>query len=203
MFMERLTELYSQGGSVMFAITGVSILAWYLAVQTWWRACRQRTWLDRFQASALRESGEDTLGSTTRVGRFDILAFEAEVQRLEYGLSIVGILATELPLLGLLGTVVGMLVSFEVIQIHGTAQPRLLARGVGQALLTTQAGLWTALPILFFHHIMSNQVQSLRSRIEVLIRACKSVDRHGHSRAEVQSRKDQILQQAECKIAGG
>ena len=80
-------------------------------------------------------------------------------------------MAAILPWLGLLGTVLGMLASFDVIQIHGTGQPRLLARGIGQALMTTQAGLWTAVPVLFFHHILRERVRLLRSEIDLLAHA--------------------------------
>ena len=64
-----------------------------------------------------------------------------------------------------------MLASFEVIQIHGTGQPRLLAGGIGQALMTTQAGLLTAVPVLFFHHVIRNRVRLIRNEMEILSHA--------------------------------
>jgi biopolymer transport protein ExbB len=60
-----------------------------------------------------------------------------------------------------------MLLSFEVIQVHGTSQPRLLAGGIGQALITTQAGLWTAVPVLFFQHIIRRRVRLIRNETDV------------------------------------
>ena len=65
----------------------------------------------------------------------------------------------------------GMLASFEVIQLHGTGQPRLLAGGIGQALITTQAGLLTAVPVLFFHHVIRNRVRSIQNETEMLSHA--------------------------------
>lgn len=59
-----------------------------------------------------------------------------------------------LPLLGLLGTVTGMLTTFEVIQSHGTGEPRLLAGGIREALITTEAGLIMALPLLIVHQTL-------------------------------------------------
>ena len=82
-----------------------------------------------------------------------------------------------MPLLGLLGTVLGMLLSFEVIQIYGTSQPRLLAGGIGQALITTQAGLWTAVPVFFFHHILRRRVRLIRNETEVMFHVMQT--RHG------------------------
>jgi biopolymer transport protein ExbB/TolQ len=79
----------------------------------------------------------------------------------------VGTFAAVLPLLGLLGTVLGMLLSFEVIQVYGTSQPRLLAGGIGQALITTQAGLWTAVPVFFFHHIIRRRVRLIHNETDV------------------------------------
>jgi biopolymer transport protein ExbB/TolQ len=96
-----------------------------------------------------------------------------------------------------------MLVSFEVLQIHGTAQPRLLAQGVGEALLTTEAGLWTALPILFFHHITSHQVQRLRKKIEALSRTESVADPHADRCTGTESQSGRRPAVIECEIAGG
>jgi biopolymer transport protein ExbB len=101
---------------------------------------------------------------------------EAQAARLEHAVWIVGALAMILPLLGLLGTVLGMLASFEVIQVHGTGQPRLLAGGIGQALITTQAGLLTAVPILFFHHVIRNRTRLIHNEMEVLSHAGRTGD---------------------------
>jgi biopolymer transport protein ExbB len=153
--MELLTELFRHGGPVMLCIAGASLLAWTLALRAWWQS--------RCHLAAI-ERAKGELAANARA-RF---VAEAEAVRLEHTVWIVGALAMVLPLLGLLGTVLGMLASFEVIQIHGTGQPRLLAGGIGQALLTTQAGLLTAVPVLFFHHIIRDRVRLIRHETEML-----------------------------------
>lgn len=153
--MEVLIELFRHGGVVMFCIAGASLLAWTLALQAWWRS--------RHHLAAIEGAKHDPTADVR--ARFVV---EAEAGRLEHTVWVVGVLATILPLLGLLGTVLGMLASFEVIQIHGTGQPRLLAGGIGQALLTTQAGLLTAVPVLFFHHILRDRVRLIRHETEML-----------------------------------
>ena len=97
---------------------------------------------------------------------------ESETVRLNRTLRLIGMLAA---VLGLLGTVLGMLVSFEVIQLHGTSQPRLLAGGIGQALMTTQAGLWTAVPVLFFHHIIRSRLRLISNEMEIVSHILQTV----------------------------
>jgi biopolymer transport protein ExbB/TolQ len=150
-----LTDLFTEGGVVMLCIAAASALAWYLALRIWWRARCHLIAIERIEPGAAPSDWP---------GRF---VAETQATRLEHTLWVLGVLAVILPLLGLLGTVLGMLASFDVIQIHGTGQPRLLARGIGQALMTTQAGLWTAVPVLFFHHILRDRVRLLRSEIEI------------------------------------
>jgi biopolymer transport protein ExbB len=84
-------------------------------------------------------------------------------------MNLIGTLANVLPLLGLLGTVLGMLMSFEVIQSYGRSQPQLLTGGISQALITTQAGLWTAVPVFFFHHIIHRKMRLIRDETEILL----------------------------------
>jgi len=139
----------------MFCIAGVSLVAWTLALQTLWRSREHLLTIQRMK--------DDLLANP----RARFIA-KAETTRLERTVWAVAALGTVLPLLGLLGTVLGMLASFEVIQIHGTGQPRLLAGGIGQALLTTQAGLLTAVPVLFFHHIIRDRVRLIRQETEIL-----------------------------------
>ena len=176
--MARLAELFVSGGPVMFFIAVVSILAWYLAVRTWVQTVSILKRVRQISILPLHiPPSRSSTGSAHRLsgflpgfGNYQLfsLALESQTARLKSSLWLVGTLALILPLLGLLGTVLGMLVSFEVIQVHGTGQPRLLAGGISQALITTQAGLWTAVPVLFFHHITSSRVRLIRNEMEVL-----------------------------------
>ena len=174
MFMKSLTDLFSHGGPVMVFIGGASVLAWFLALRTWWRTRCHLIDIEQIKLHlTCASSADSTNQGGAGTGNLGARRFVAEIQatRLEHTLWVLGALAVILPLLGLLGTVLGMLASFDVIQIHGTGQPRLLAQGIGQALMTTQAGLWTAVPVLFFHHILRDRVRLLRSEIDILSHA--------------------------------
>ena len=70
---------------------------------------------------------------------------------LEKNLSLLKLLAGVSPLLGLLGTVTGMILTFQAITLFGTGDPKLMAGGISQALMTTVLGLTVAIPILLLH----------------------------------------------------
>ncbi len=80
------------------------------------------------------------------------------VHELERFLNTLGTIASITPLLGLLGTVVGMIKVFAAIMIHGVGDPSLLAGGISEALLTTAAGLTVAIPSLIFHRYFERLV---------------------------------------------
>ena len=74
-----------------------------------------------------------------------------ELPKLEKGLNVVKVLAAVAPLMGLLGTVIGMIVTFQAITLFGTGDPRMMAGGISQALVTTVLGLIAAIPLLLLH----------------------------------------------------
>jgi len=80
------------------------------------------------------------------------------VHELERFLNPLGTIASITPLLGLLGTVVGMIKVFAAIMIHGVGDPGILAGGISEALLTTAAGLTVAIPSLIFHRYFERLV---------------------------------------------
>jgi biopolymer transport protein ExbB len=80
------------------------------------------------------------------------------VHELERFLNSLGTIASITPLLGLLGTVVGMIKVFAAIMIHGVGDPGILAGGISEALLTTAAGLTVAIPSLIFHRYFERLV---------------------------------------------
>jgi biopolymer transport protein ExbB len=91
-------------------------------------------------------------------------AITQEVPMLEKGLPLIKLLAAVAPLLGLLGTVTGMISTFQSISLFGTGDPKLMASGISQALVTTMLGLCVAIPLLFLHSLMV-----ARSRVLVQI----------------------------------
>ena len=89
-----------------------------------------------------------------------------QVERLERGLTVLEIIAGVSPLLGLLGTVLGMLTVFETITQQGLGDPMLLAGGIREALVTTIAGLCVGIPALGFHSYYTKRVDQLAGAMQ-------------------------------------
>ena len=75
-------------------------------------------------------------------------------------------MAAVAPLLGLLGTVVGMIGTFQAITLFGTGDPKLMAGGISQALVTTMLGLIAAVPLLFMHNQLDTRSREIIQIIE-------------------------------------
>ena len=89
-----------------------------------------------------------------------------KTSHLKKGLSAIKLLASIAPLLGLLGTVTGMIATFQSITLFGTGDPKLMAGGISQALVTTALGLTSAIPLVFIHNFLSSKANSLISIYE-------------------------------------
>lgn len=89
-----------------------------------------------------------------------------EQQGLERGLSMLKLFAALAPMLGLLGTVTGMIETFQVITEFGNSDPKVMAGGISMALITTVLGLVAAMPLLLAHNILSNRAESIRNTLE-------------------------------------
>ncbi|ALP43540.1 MotA/TolQ/ExbB proton channel family protein [Aeromonas schubertii] len=88
------------------------------------------------------------------------------VPKLEKGISIIKLIASVAPLLGLLGTVVGMIATFQAITLFGTGDPKLMAGGISEALVTTMQGLVVAVPMLFLYTLVNTQSRRLIQVLE-------------------------------------
>ena len=86
--------------------------------------------------------------------------------KIEWGVSWVKFFAAVAPLLGLLGTVIGMIETFQAITLFGTGDPKQMAGGISQALVTTMLGLIVAAPLLGFYTYISDKASSLIQTVE-------------------------------------
>ncbi len=93
-------------------------------------------------------------------------AILSELPPLKRFLSAIGIMGSISPLLGLLGTVSGMISTFNVITRFGSGDPKLLSGGISEALITTEVGLAIAIPVLLLHNHLSNRVEEIISKME-------------------------------------
>ncbi len=103
-------------------------------------------------------------GQSTDIDNLELILDEAitkEIPVLEKGLPMIKLLAAVAPLLGLLGTVTGMIATFQSISLFGTGDPKLMASGISQALVTTMLGLCVAIPLLFLHSLLSARSRTL------------------------------------------
>lgn len=82
-----------------------------------------------------------------------------ESPKIEWGLDIIKVLASVAPLLGLLGTVVGMIITFTAITIYGAGDPKLMADGISTALVTTVQGLIAAIPLVLIHAVVASMAR--------------------------------------------
>ncbi len=86
--------------------------------------------------------------------------------RLEKLMPLIALTAATAPLLGLLGTVTGMINTFNLISVFGTGDPRMLSSGISEALITTEYGLIVAIPALLIHAVVSRQTKGLLGSME-------------------------------------
>ena len=182
-----MLELVKSGGWLMAPIILCSIAAMAIIVERLWSLQRERVVPEDLVArawqwastGALTEERIQALRDGSPLGR--ILAaclasrhldrelmkeYIEEVGRhvaheLERYLNALGTIAAISPLLGLLGTVIGMIKVFAVITAQGVGEPRVLAGGISEALITTAAGLTVAIPSLLFHRMLRGRVDAL------------------------------------------
>ena len=84
-----------------------------------------------------------------------------EVPKIEFGLNLLKIIAAVAPLMGLLGTVVGMIITFQAITIFGAGDPKAMAGGISGALVTTVLGLLVAIPTVLLHTVTNGQAKKI------------------------------------------
>lgn len=164
--MDALAETFRAGGPVMWPILAASLAAWALAFHEARGVAVLLSALDAGVTLIVERRGPG------RPDRHPVPPVGAdEIARSAARLKLLACLVGLLPLLGLLGTVTGMLGAFDVLRAHGTGEPRLLAGGIREALITTEAGLLLALPVLVFHQALSARLRRAETAHEVLLHA--------------------------------
>lgn len=188
----KVFELVKAGGWLMLPIITCSIVATAIVIERlWmlrssrvvpsdlvaqvWKIYRQRQ-LTNAQINIIRTGSP--LGRIVAAGLVnrdysrDVMHEAIEevgrqvVHELERYLNTLGTIASISPLLGLLGTVIGMIKVFSAITIAGVGNPTVLAGGISEALITTAAGLSVAIPSLMFHRYLSGRVTFLVVKME-------------------------------------
>lgn len=180
----ELYDFLSLGGPVMVPLVGISIWLWILIFERsmlFWLLKRPATKilstkLPFKSATALRKLDERILNHFVHTGptfEHPDLAMantliKKEKRLLRKNLSTINTLAVIAPLLGLLGTVFGMVTTFDVISAFGTGNARAMAEGISSALITTQSGLLVAVPGLFMGAYLSRASKVLETELDDL-----------------------------------
>jgi biopolymer transport protein ExbB len=173
-----LGETIEYGGMVGYLIMTLATVGFLLALARLLRlseisrsVSRQKKNIDRpFDNNPLGRvlmvyHNDPTIDKDTLQLRLDEAVLK-EVPKLEAGLSALKILAAIGPLMGLLGTVTGMIITFQQITLFGTGDPKLMAGGISQALVTTVMGLVMAIPLLLLHSYLSSRSSNLVHLLE-------------------------------------
>jgi biopolymer transport protein ExbB len=180
-------ELVKAGGWLMWPIIACSVIAMAIVVERLWLYRKRRVlpanlvaqiW-QLHQKNQLTDAHIATVRKSSPLGRIlaaglmnrrharEVMkeAIEEEgrqvVHELERYLNTLGTIANISPLLGLLGTVIGMIKVFAAITTSGVGNPTVLAGGISEALITTAAGLSVAIPALIFHRYLSGRVDRI------------------------------------------
>lgn len=172
-----LVEKWHQGAVVGYIITGVGAFALILAL---WRFMVLFGVSSKVSAQLQNsEAGVDNpLGRVLKVAEThpnsdaestELRLHEAVLKErpaIETGLNLLKIIAMVAPLLGLLGTVTGMIVVFQQITIFGAGDPKMMAGGISQALVTTVLGLVVAIPVVLMHTFVNGYAQRILHILE-------------------------------------
>ena len=172
-----LAERAAQGREVGYAIIFVGLIGIGLAFWKLWSLYVLGKAV-RAQAGSKTLDVRNPLGRVLKVGEenfkkdIDTLelklaeAIMAERPSIERGIGAVRIISVVAPLAGLLGTVTGMIVTFQMITLYGTVDPKLMAGGISQALVTTVLGLLVAIPTTLLHSFTASSAKGIISVLE-------------------------------------
>lgn len=172
-----LGEKVDQGGIVGYSILALGAIGLLIAI---WRFMGLSTASRKVSAQLKR----DTASTDNPLGRV-LAAYESnkgadtetielklseaalkEMPGLTKGLLFIKVISVVAPLMGLLGTVTGMIKTFQVITLYGAGDPKMMAGGISQALVTTVLGLVVAIPMVLLHTVVSGQSRKVINVIQ-------------------------------------
>lgn len=187
-----MLDIFRSGGPLMYPIVLCSVIAWAIFLErliSYYRVRRNTTRLAEQvlgflemnlfdQAAELTNSVSSPLARIIEVifknrglsrSELKLLTDEVgsrEVLGLQRYLGLMATIANVAPLLGLLGTVLGMINAFNALAVEGVGTPATLGVGISQALITTAAGLSVAVPIILVHRYLSGRAEGLTMQLE-------------------------------------
>jgi len=164
--LDAVREFLDRGGDVLYLILGVTFFMWALILQRQWYFRRLFPKDAREVLETWRARRDQTSWYAHQVRN---LLISRVRQNLEHSLLMVKTLVAVCPLLGLLGTVTGMIEVFDVMAIAGSGNVRAMAAGVSKATIPTMAGMVAALSGLYFSVSMERFAQRETERVADLL----------------------------------
>ena len=167
-----IRDRIEQGGIVGYCIIALGIIGLLIAIARWFALTNDSrkvtAQLKRDTASTDNPLGrvlaayESNKGADTETMELKLSeAALKEMPSLTKGLLFIKVVAAVAPLMGLLGTVTGMIKTFQVITLYGAGDPKMMAGGISQALMTTVLGLVVAIPMVLLHTVVSGQSRKI------------------------------------------
>ena len=162
--LEEIRALLVQGGWVLFPIFLIGLFAWILLFERYFVYRRAKSRGEHGMLATLRRSISDAVSlGRNAVDNSLKLATHAYDVEFDKAFPTISVCASLAPMLGLLGTVSGMVHVFRTIQLFGFGNPVLIADGISEALLTTQAGLLVAFPIVLANNHLRARMERLKA----------------------------------------
>lgn len=173
-----MRDYLAGGGIIMIPLVLVSIALWWIAARKFLElsalkaeevsleTCLEEKGGSKWQCAIMQGYQEGRCGDTKLDRKLLSRLRQQEARKAGRHIATVFVLASLAPLLGLLGTVTGMIDTFDAITQYGTGNARAMASGISAALITTQTGLIVAVPGLLAANMLRRRAERLRGRIQ-------------------------------------
>ncbi|WP_300425115.1 MotA/TolQ/ExbB proton channel family protein [uncultured Thalassolituus sp.] len=157
-----LTDFISQGGPVLYAVFAAAAILWMLILERLWFFYRVQQQLIFMNTQKWKHRNDQTSASARQIRSAWLSGFRSMAEGPQI---LIGAMIAVCPLLGLLGTVTGMIEVFDTLAIAGTGNARAMAGGISKATLPTMAGLVVALSGLYFRSRFQRLTQRLTQKL--------------------------------------
>lgn len=163
----RLIDFINAGGSITWILVAMNVIGLSLVL---WRLFIFKDFKGRLseESKLLADDMTKRFDKANLIDHLDLVkdAISQRVHELEFGMTTIKVVATTAPLLGLLGTVIGIYEAFQVISNTGLSDPGQFASGISYALITTIVGLIVAIPHYIAHNYLTGELDSLEIKME-------------------------------------
>jgi len=175
---KTVEEFFHEGKEVGYAITVLFIIGCLIAFERLFVLGRMSSKIKEQEKNLDKPNENNPLGRLLKI-YYDNKSVDAETLELkldegilretpqvERGVNLIKMFAAIAPLMGLLGTVVGMIMTFQTITLFGTGDPKIMAGNISLALVTTALGLICALPLILIHSVVAGKAKSVLQKLD-------------------------------------